>query len=157
MRGCQIDLTGDLARLPSTSNCMRWAGDHGLIKAQEHRDKFEVMSALYLAKTNMHTTPRFFNMPVFVIIANGKRPTNHIWDSHNVIKGCADWLQSIKLFDNDKDAEIWALKKEDYPARFPRIETTSILVVRKNLIGSLLSETFSEISNVANGSLRLIG
>jgi hypothetical protein len=119
LRAWQVDLCGDLARLPSTSNAMRWMGDHGLIKSQEHQDKFEVMSALYLAKTNMHVTPRFFNLPVFVIIACGKRATNHVWDSHNVIKGAADWMQSIKLYANDKDAEVWAFKKEDYPVSFP--------------------------------------
>ena len=85
------------------------------------------MASLYRAGVaDLGYVPRFRQEKVHVQVWLANRAG--IWDSHNTPKAIGDFLQEVKLVDNDTNAQIWAMKK-DYIVT-ERESTTEIMVVK---------------------------
>lgn len=74
-------------------------------------------------------SPTFGKERVLVRFHLAKRERGGRFDSHNQSKGLGDWLEEIGLIENDSNAEIRCLKKNDYESKvFGDIKESKIIV-----------------------------
>lgn len=156
--GVWIELVGAVSQIPSTSNNKTiFNKRHGgkvvpfIAKNPRHIEALDLMTKLYFAACAEQKTPipTFTDQSVFVLAMLGARKGR--WDSHNMSKPIGDWLQSIRIVDDDKQAEIYCVKKSDYPELSDHQNTTQIIIQPKSQVKSLTTQYLYEIGKASTG------
>ena len=136
--------------LPSTSNNRTIGrtprGRPFLMKNLKHQSMLNHLSqelkATCLKEGITHLS--FKNDEVFVLALFPAK--NRIWDSHNMSKALGDWLEDVRIIENDSKAEIICLKKQDY-AVFPK-ETTDIFIIKRGFTAKLIGKLIDDIEQI---------
>lgn len=106
------------------------------------------MASLYRgAVADEGYVPRFRGEKVHVQVWLANRAG--IWDSHNTPKAIGDFLQEVKLVDNDTSAQIWAIKKDFIVSE--RESTTEIMVVKWDYICTQVASFNSKMMGLFKG------
>ncbi len=116
-----IELHGNAALFPSTSNSKqiyfnKRTGSRFVGKSHDAKKRLDLISALFLQEIVTRYNlpiPSFGEFPIHVLALLADRPGR--WDSHNYSKPIGDWLQATGIIDDDTHAEIYCVKKTDYP------------------------------------------
>lgn len=97
-----------------------------------------------------------------VICFLGKR--NNRFDSHNYCKFLGDYLEDIGMISNDSQADISCRKKNEYSDLIDSSklfgsshDSTTVFVMSREPVRSLIAETLKECFEVGTGKLDLIG
>jgi len=115
----RIDLHGHLSAIPSITNRRIIRGGR-LIKDPKAASKLDEMSWLFVSEAALiKPLVQFGIEPVHVLVILGERYDSrgrkvHHWDSHNMAKAAADWLQAVEVIEDDEHAEVCCVKRKDY-------------------------------------------
>lgn len=125
LKALLIDVRGYLSALPGKSNSYT-RGRGGVFQSPEVRGRTQAMDELFeMWKLRLKRALSFDgDVTVHVLCAKRKQK----FDSHNVPKFVGDWLEKMGVLTDDSRAEIFAIKKEEYPAQFGSEEETRIAV-----------------------------
>lgn len=164
----RIEFTGDLGRLPSTSNSKRIVYPktnrvvtrHGQIfygrfstPRIAHSAKYSEKSKCLLSAFHAEAIRAKLKSPVFpdktlVQVFAVLTRIAHVFDSHNFCKPIGDFLQNAGVICNDKWLQIFCVKQSDYPELGPNDSTVIYLVPeapRKTLISKAIREIINGI------------
>jgi hypothetical protein len=137
----RIELEGRAALFPSTSNSKQvsFRRGHGGVRrlficnSQDATARLNAITCLYLDAVTKASrwllVPSFRGQLVTVVVFLASPRTR--FDSHNYAKPIGDWLQAVKLIDDDARAEIFCVKGIDYGR--PKDVTTIIVQSRSEL------------------------
>ena len=108
----QIEFSGALLQLPSNNDKRPFkAGRFTVVDwHKEAAARLQAMTFLF-TKATMQAgilPPSFGETPVHIQILLGHRKGR--WDCHNTPKAVCDWLEDVKVIDNDSRAQCWATK-----------------------------------------------
>ena len=143
--GVTIEFAGDLANLPSKSN------DKMILWKQRRIMNSPKSQAKVMLMTNAYTTalmdmgelaPTFFDAAVHVTALLSSRMKRQ--DSHNACKVVGDWLEKVGIVNNDKQAQIWALRRSDYSTLCKESDSTRIEVQLLSAVQNLVEATVLE-------------
>ena len=144
-----ISLSGLAAHFPSTSNDrpIKRSGKFFRVHSARTIGRLEGASQLYeqaIYQTE-RPIPRFETQNVSVLAAIGAKKTGGRWDSHNLCKPLGDWLETVWLINDDSQAEIFVIKKTEYPQDYKDQETTEIIIQRRSNVQVLNSAYYGAI------------
>lgn len=163
----RIEFTGDLARLPSTSNSKRIVYPKTKRVISRHGQKFFgkfstpriAHSAVYaekskrmLAEFHAQAVAKNLKSPVFPdktlihVFASLTRIANH-FDSHNFCKPIGDFLQNAGVVSNDSWLQIFCVKQVDYPEVAPP-ESTVLFLLPERIMKPHILRAFKAMSDV---------
>lgn len=156
----RIDIEGLAAKLPSVSNnreiayCTRYVKGNGfkrvpfLRKSDSQNLRLAALTRLYfqamLKSNDFRPNQTIFGDSLttcLVLLCSNKR--RH--DSHNYAKTVGDWLQSVKIINDDTNTEILCYKKSEYPELFKSYQSTTIIIVQRSLAQLTSKNAISEI------------
>lgn len=148
LHGMRIDLYGEAAHFPSTANQHRVGyrqtrnGLKPYVRKDQRAQRNLEFSMWLLKKAILATEkpwPQFGDEPIHILAALADRPVR--FDSHNFAKAIGDWVQAMGLTNDDTYAEIFCIKKTDYPALFPDPKFTSLIIQRRSNL-AVLNEAY---------------
>ena len=143
--GVTIEFAGDLANLPSKSN------DKMILWKQRRIMNSPKSQAKVALMTNAYTTalmdmgelaPTFHDAAVHVTALLSSRMKRQ--DSHNACKVVGDWLEKIGLIDNDKHAQIFAMRRSDYSGLSKESDSTCITVQLLSAVQNVIESAVLE-------------
>lgn len=137
LRGIWIDIGGDLAMFPSTSNS-RLIRSRGrsraiLIKNPKHQVRLAATKNIYVTELVKmgEPLPSFGSESTHLTILLSTCGRRH--DSHNYTKPICDWLVDVGLIDDDSNCEAQAYKKGDkIQSCFEIAASTTIILQRRD-------------------------
>lgn len=145
-----ITLSGDAANIPSISNSReigyKWSRDRTtrrlkkipfIKKTASQIAAMKELSDLFgwACIQSGYGLPTFGAEEVHILALLAHKPGR--WDSHNAAKALGDWAQSAGIVIDDSACEIDIRKKSEYQPFFENLNTTEIIISRRDLIFSL--------------------
>ena len=107
-----ITFEGSLAFLPSVNH--KRTNEGRIVRSYDTKKKLKLMTEYYCLSLMQSgiMAPSFGDSLVSVNAFLAHKPRR--WDSHNLGKELADWLESIGLINDDSQAEVDCRKKVEY-------------------------------------------
>jgi len=145
LRGVWLDIGGDLAMFPSTSNSKlirsRGRNRAKLIKNPKHQLRLAATKNIYVTELVKmgEPLPSFGSEATHLTILLSTSGRRH--DSHNYTKPICDWLVDVGLIDDDSNCEAQAYKKGDKTQTcFEIPASTTIILQRRDTTTDLTRE-----------------
>lgn len=128
--GYIISITGKCSVFPSTSNSKSIFRTRGTSKTfvannSSHIARLQAVTDLFyqaVAKQGIRTSKIFTDSCVYVYLSKASNRT----DSHNNSKPIGDWLESVDIIDDDRNAGIYCYRKTE--CGINSIDSTDIII-----------------------------
>lgn len=157
LKTLKIALTGELARIPSTTNNKRLSYNRALgrtiisnnsrhtsILARLTDAYFRALFQLGLSRLSC----TFADTPVHVSLIAGS--INDRCDSHNLSKALCDWLEDVGIVENDKRVECWPMRGRDHPAAYDQMQLNELTGVHSHVYENKHIHTLILISHLTH-------
>ena len=153
--GVTIEFAGPVANLPSKGNGKTIApyigsarffrpGRGRIVNSKDsHKREKDITQHYTVALMDMgEIAPTFHEAKVHVTAILSTRMNRQ--DSHNAPKFIGDWLEKVGIVNNDKQAQIWALRRSDYSTLCKESDSTRIEVQLLSAVQNLVEATVLE-------------